>query len=72
MTPTEVFSVWFIVKLLFITAFVVYGIFAAVVVRQVYLMTQTLEVGLETTIRTLSWAHFIFALAILVLSVLLL
>lgn len=62
-------SIWFLVKLLFIGGFLVYTIFASVVVRQTYLMTQTLEVGLETTLKTFSWAYLVLALAILVAAI---
>lgn len=66
---TEVFSLWFLVKILFIAAYLVYMVFAGIVVRQVYLMTQTLEIGLETILRTFSWAHFTLALSVLILAV---
>ena len=66
---TELFSVWFLVKILFVTAFLVYVAFAGLVVRQVYLMTQTLEVGLETSLRTFSWAHLTLAISVLALAV---
>lgn len=49
-------------------AVAVYVVFATVVVRQVYLMTQTLRVGFETPIRVIAWVHLFFALIVLLLS----
>lgn len=49
-------------------AVAVYVVFATVVVRQVYLMTQTLRVGFETPIKIIAWAHLFFALIVLLLS----
>lgn len=65
---TELFSVWFLVKILFVSGFFLYVVFAAIALRQVYLMTQTLDVGLTTTLRTIFWAHLAFSLAALVVS----
>lgn len=56
---------WIIGKLFALFAFVIYIIFAGVVLRQVYLMTKTVSVGFELPLRTLAWAHL--GLAILVL-----
>jgi hypothetical protein len=45
-------------KLLFVLGLGIYTIFAAVVIRQVYIMTNSLEVGFEDTIRLFAWIHF--------------
>ncbi|MBI2405620.1 hypothetical protein HYV21_01010 [Candidatus Microgenomates bacterium] len=50
-------SLWFVGKLFALLAFAIYVAFAAVVVRQVYLMTRTLVVGAEVPIQLLAWAH---------------
>ena len=50
-------DLWLIGKLFALLAFVVYVIFAGVVLRQVYLMTKTVSVGFEFRLRTLAWAH---------------
>ncbi|OGY08133.1 MAG: hypothetical protein A2782_03925 [Candidatus Blackburnbacteria bacterium RIFCSPHIGHO2_01_FULL_43_15b] len=68
----ELASIWLLVKVFYLVAFFVYVVFAAVTVKQTYLMTKTLEIGLESLVRTLSWAHFIFAVAVLVLAFVLL
>ena len=57
-----------IFKAMTLIAVGVYVVFATVVVRQVYLMTQTLRVGFETPIRMIAWAHLFFALIVLLLS----
>lgn len=62
-------DVWFIVKIFFLVGILVYVVFAAVVVRQVHLMTETLEVGFETPIRILAWLHLGVALGTLFLAV---
>jgi hypothetical protein len=65
-------SVWLVVKILVIIALLVYLAFAFVVVRQIQLMTQTLKVGLETPLKTLSYAHLLFALAVLLAALIVL
>lgn len=49
-----------------------YIIFAIIVLKQVYQMTQTLEVGFEQTIKAIAWFHLIFALATLAASIVIL
>lgn len=61
-------SVWFIVKIFFLIAIGVYDLFAIVVVRQVQLMTDTLEVGFETPIRLLSLLHLLVAIGVFILA----
>lgn len=51
------FDLWILGKLFALLAFVIYVIFAGVVVRQVYLMTTTVRVGFELPIRTIAWVH---------------
>lgn len=72
MIPVFGLSIWFFAKILFLIAIVVYIIFALVVVRQVGLMTDTLEVGFETPVRIVAWGHLLFAIGILILAILIL
>lgn len=58
-------SIWFVAKIFALFALVIYLVFALVVVRQVRLMTDTLEVGFELPIRILSYLHLIFAVLVL-------
>lgn len=60
--------IWFFVKILFLFAILVYIFFAAVVVRQVYLMTATVKAGFETFLIFISWLHLLLALAVLFLA----
>ena len=55
-------AVWGVVKLFVLVGLGVYVVFAGVVVRQVKLMTDTLEVGFEMPIR-------LFSLILLVVSI---
>lgn len=57
-------SLWILVKVMFLFAFTIYLVFAGVVVRQIYLMTTTLQVGFETPIRSIAWAHLFLAIGI--------
>lgn len=65
-------SIWILVKILFMIGLLVYLIFAAVVVRQVYLMTETLAVGFETPVRALVWLHLAVALGVFLFALLIL
>lgn len=62
-------SILFVAKIFAVFAFGLYVAFAGVLVRQVHLMTSTLEVGFESPIRFLAWVHFFAALAILLLAI---
>ncbi len=65
-------SVWMIIKVLVLVAFAIYGVFAFVVLRQIQLMTDTLEVGFEAPIGMLGISHFVFSLVIFVLALIIL
>lgn len=55
-----------IIKIFALFGMSVYSIFALVVVKQVNHMTDTLEVGFETPLRIIAFAHFLLALGVLV------
>ena len=65
-------SVWLIAKICVLIALVIYGIFAFVVLRQIQLMTDTLEVGFEAPVRMLGISHLVFSLVIFVLALIIL
>ncbi|MBI4059104.1 hypothetical protein HY404_02565 [Candidatus Microgenomates bacterium] len=67
--PVDNSVIWLAGKLFAIVAFAIYVIFAAVVVRQVYLMTKTISVGFELPVQTIAWIHLIIAVAILLFVV---
>ena len=62
-------SIWPVIKIFIIILLSLYIVFAFVMVRQVQLMTDTLEVGFEKQLRFLSFVHFLFAIAVLVFSI---
>lgn len=61
-------SIWFVVKLFFLFALVIYLIFASVVVKQVYLITSTLKVNFDFPIKTIAWLHLLFAIAVFIIA----
>lgn len=57
-----------ILKVFALIGFGLYIIFALVVVRQVQLMTSTLEVGLEWLVKLISLGHLLFAIFVFFLA----
>ncbi len=72
MLPTLGISIWGIVKILILILLTLYLIFALVVVRQVRLMTDTLQVGFELPVRILSYIHLIFAVLVFLSAIIIL
>lgn len=58
-----------LLKLAVLIFLAIYIIFASVVVRQVRVMTETLEVGFEKAIKTVAFIHFVFAVGLFLLSI---
>lgn len=65
-------SIWPIIKIFVIILLAIYIIFSFVVIRQVQLMTDTLEVGFETQLKFFAFLHFLFAVAVLVFAIIIL
>ncbi|MFC1727097.1 DUF5657 family protein [Patescibacteria group bacterium] len=65
-------SPWIFIKILFLIGLTLYLAFAGMVVRQVNLMTRTLQGGYDRTLKLVSWAHLIVALGIFLLSLIIL
>lgn len=63
---TGVVNIWFLLKLLSLLLLGMYLIFALVVIKQVSVMTRTLQLGYENIVKTLSYIHFIFATLVFV------
>ena len=61
-------SIWSIVKIFVMFANLIYIVFALVMVRQVKLMTDTLELGYEKLIIGFSYVNFAFAILVLIYS----
>ncbi len=72
MIPILGISIWLIVKVMYLIALGVYVLFAIVVVRQVQLMTDTVEVGFETPIRLIAILHLLVALGVFALALIVL
>lgn len=53
-----------LVKILFLLAIGVYSIFALVLIKQVSIMTSTLEIGFEVILKIVSYLHFIGAILV--------
>ncbi len=66
------FSIWPIVKIFALLFLAIYIIFSIVIIRQVQLMTATLEIGFEGQLRFLSVLHFLFAVGVFVFGILIL
>lgn len=59
---------FFVLKLLFMLGFLLYSIFAFVVIRQVRLMGQTYSTSLGPILMIFAIAHFLVSIAILVFA----
>lgn len=64
--------IWGYVKAAVLFGILVYIVFAFVLVRQVNLMTDTLELGHENFIKALSKVHFIISIVLFVFALLIL
>lgn len=60
--PTD--TIWVVAKLFFLFALVIYMIFATVVVKQIYQMIQTVQMGFEFPVKMLGWIHLFIAIAV--------
>lgn len=61
---------WEAVRWFTIISLLIYIGFSLIVIRQVTLMTDTLEVGFEEPVRILALFHFIFAVATFIVAIL--
>ncbi|QQG41878.1 MAG: hypothetical protein HYV90_01035 [Candidatus Woesebacteria bacterium] len=57
-------NVWLIAKIFALLLLGMYLVFSLVVVRQVKMMTDTLQLGFESLAKTLSWLHMGFAILV--------
>jgi hypothetical protein len=65
-------SIWTVAKWLVEIALFVYLIFAIIVVRQVYMMTETVKEKFNWIIKIISWIHLLFAILVILISLLIL
>jgi len=74
MPPTTLFNfnIWPLVKVFVLFGFGLYIIFALVVVRQVQLMTKTIQMNFEIPVKMLAIGHFLFAVAVFLFALIIL
>ena len=65
-------SIWLLLKVPVLAGFLLYMVFALVVVKQVNKMTETLAVGLESEIKFIAYFHFFLALGTFVVALVIL
>ena len=71
---TQVFGIqiWMVVKILAIILLAMYLVFSLVVVRQVKLMTDTLNLGFESFVKLLAYTHLMFATLVFLVAIVIL
>jgi len=72
MIPLLGISIWSVAKVMVLFALILYIVFAFVIIKQTKIMTETLELGLEKTLRTISFAHMLFAVGTFILALIIL
>ncbi len=65
-------NVWLLIKILALLLLGMYLIFSLVVIKQVNLMTRTLQLGYEQIVKTLSYLHLIFAVLVFLAALIIL
>jgi hypothetical protein len=66
------FNPWILIKALALVLLGMYIIFAFVIIRQVKLMTSTLQLGSETLMKFLSYIHLAFAIFVFLAALIIL
>ncbi len=72
MIPFTSFSLAMLFKVITLVLLAMYLVFSWVVVRQVKLMTDTLQLGFEGLVKTLAYAHLAFALLVFFIALIIL
>lgn len=65
-------TIWAVLKILIIILLAIYIVFSYVIIRQVQLMTDTLVIGFEKQLKFLAFIHFLFAVGVLIFSIIIL
>jgi len=65
-------SMWAIIKTFSLILLGIYLVFGLVVVRQVKMMTDTLQLGFETLAKVLAFAHLAFAILVFLTALIIL
>lgn len=66
------FSIWWLVKGLFVIGLTLYLAFAVIVIRQVGLMSKTLDGEFGPPLKLISYVHLLVALAVFLLALVIL
>lgn len=72
MIPIVGISIWPLIKIAALVLLGIYMVFAFVIVRQVKVMTDTLQLGFEAPIKVLSYIHLIFAVFVFLTALIIL
>ena len=72
MIPIIGIQIWLLIKIAILILLGMYLLFSWVVVRQVRLMTDTLQLGFEDFVKALSYFHLFFAIFVFLAAVLIL
>ena len=69
---TNGFNIWILIKALSLVLLGMYLVFSLVVVRQVKMMTDTLQLGFESITKTLAYIHLLFAVFVFLAAIIIL
>jgi hypothetical protein len=73
MTPDSLqIAGWIFLKVMMLVAIVIYGVFAAVMVRQEQLMAKVLESSAEPILRILTIVHFFCTVVLFIIALIIL
>ncbi len=72
MTPDVFPAAYLVVKALVVLAFIIYAIFAFVMVRQEHLMATVLEESFEPILRLLTFIHLLLSIGLIILAIVIL
>lgn len=61
-------TIWWLVKALFVVGLAIYIAFAVIVIRQVGLMSKTLDGEFAPLLKLLSWIHLLVAVTVFFLA----
>lgn len=65
---TSVLNVWGLAKIFALIGLAIYVVFAAVMIKQVKLMRETISLGLDRWLITVAWGHLFLAMAVLLVA----
>ena len=68
MIPLVGISYWLIIKIFVLLALLFYLLFSVFLVRQVMMMSKTIQVGLEGVLTTIAYLHLGITILVLVLA----